>query len=98
MAPVPCCLEPVRPGRRRVRLTVEYRRRSFTAARICRESSLKGVHQRKARPGAHWHWHRHRAGAVNAPVPLTTAGAHWLQAVDIPERSGVDAERSDILC
>ena len=45
MAPVPCCLEPVRPGRRRVRLTVEYRRRRFTAARICRESGLKGVHQ-----------------------------------------------------
>lgn len=37
-------------GRRRVRLTVEY----FTAARICRESSLKDVHQRKARLGAYW--------------------------------------------
>ncbi|HAV8890956.1 TPA: hypothetical protein JLE41_004428 [Escherichia coli] len=52
-------------GRRRVRLTVEY----FTAARICRESSLKDVHQRKAR-----------------------LGAYWLQAVDISERSEVEAE------
>jgi len=38
---------PVRHNRQRVRLTVEYRsRQSFMAARICRESGLKGVPQK----------------------------------------------------
>ncbi|WP_353614363.1 hypothetical protein [Mangrovibacter phragmitis] len=44
--PVPCCPEPQGTVRQRVRLTVEYRsRQSLMAARICRESSLKGDHQ-----------------------------------------------------
>lgn len=77
---------------------MEYRSRRLLTARICRESGLKGVHQKGRQAGVHCH--RCQPGAVKRPsrARRTRDTDHRQRSCRAASAGAVKEEHGDILC